>query len=342
MWPILDIFSTDPIPFSRAVETVIEADPGNVAARRVLVWVRVRHGRYEDAIQHLLALIIVLPASMVERREMLRVGLLAPASLYGEVLELGRMGLTTELSKRSYAFKISRSLGAPEMTQHADELRAALEAEGAALRAQIAADDPDGRSELARLLHLMDGARRIALVGNGPSLRGARRGQEIERYDLIVRCNFPVIKEFSLDVGSRTDLMFFTEALLRLLDRYLDRDPSYRSVRLMTVANPAAAAGFDPHAIAANAGLSLARLPASVLDTLKDLSYRHLTTGAMAYLLLAALLGKQITLFGFDFYSKGDLHYFPQNTGLWLPHEVQYEKFMFQGVVKRVFGAYNR
>lgn len=337
VWDILDVYSADPDGFSLAVENTIEHDPRNLLAMRALAWLNVRRGKYADAQSNLLSLIDQLPSAMVERRELLRVGFVAPELLTTHISDIGRQGLQSPISKTSYEYQIARASGSATMAIEADKLRSEMAAAGEAIKARA-----DKASPLAEFLTAIDGAGRIALVGNGPSLRGAKRGPEIDRYDFIVRCNFPVIKDFADDVGSRTDAIFFTEALFRLFDMYLDRDPSYRSTRLVTLANPAAAAGLDPIAVTRAAGKTIARLPETSLDIMKDMTYRHLTTGAQAYLLLAALLRKQITVFGFDFYSQKELHYFSQSAGLWLAHEVQYEQFLFRGVVKPVFGAHIR
>jgi hypothetical protein len=337
VWDILDVYSADADGFSLAVENTIERDPRNLLAMRALAWLNVRRGQYAKAKDNLLSLIDQLPSAVVERRELLRVGFVAPELLTPQIADIGRLGLNSPIAKTSYEYQIARASGSATMSIEAEKLRSEMADAGTSIKAKA-----DKASPLAEFLAAIEGAGRIALVGNGPSLRGAKRGPEIDRYDFVVRCNFPVIKDFADDVGSRTDAIFFTEALFRLFDMYLDRDPSYRSTRLVTLANPAAAAGLDPVAITRAAGKTIARFPETSLDIMKDMTYRHLTTGAQAYLLLAGLLGKQITVFGFDFYSQKELHYFTQSAGLWLAHEVQYEQFLFRGVVKPVFGAHIR
>lgn len=342
VWDLLDIYSADPTLFSEGIKRALQREPDNLAANRALVWIVTRENRFGDAIRALQHLVQILPAAVVEQRELLRLGCVAPDHFTDEVYEMGLQGITTPLCRASYLYQTGRVRGGKTLQRDAEALRQAFRDAAGEVRRQIVEQAADQRTPLTDFIELLDGAKRIALVGNGPSLRGAGRGQEIDRYDLVIRCNFPVIANFTNDVGSRTDVVLFTEALFRLFEMYLDRDPSYKKARLMTIANPAAAASADPEQMAKDAGMSLARFPADVLDFMHEATYRHLTTGATAYLLLAAMLGRQITIFGFDFYSSKELHYFSQSAGLWLPHEVQYEKFLFQGMVKPVFGAFNR
>ena len=61
-----------------------------------------------------------------------------------------------------------------------------------------------------RLSHLVGAARgRCAVVANGPSLVGAKRGRQIDGHDLVVRCNRYVEgADHAADYGSRTDVWF--------------------------------------------------------------------------------------------------------------------------------------
>eukprot|EP00027_Filamoeba_sp_ATCC50430_P008377 CAMPEP_0168559180 /NCGR_PEP_ID=MMETSP0413-20121227/10380_1 /TAXON_ID=136452 /ORGANISM="Filamoeba nolandi, Strain NC-AS-23-1" /LENGTH=450 /DNA_ID=CAMNT_0008590379 /DNA_START=95 /DNA_END=1443 /DNA_ORIENTATION=+ len=47
---------------------------------------------------------------------------------------------------------------------------------------------------------------RCAIVGNGGSLRGSKRGAEIDSHDVVVRLNLAPFLNFSEDVGSRLDI----------------------------------------------------------------------------------------------------------------------------------------
>ncbi|XP_006812347.1 alpha-N-acetylneuraminate alpha-2,8-sialyltransferase ST8SIA3-like [Saccoglossus kowalevskii] len=53
-----------------------------------------------------------------------------------------------------------------------------------------------------------------AVVGNGGIMLHSNCGDEIDKHDFIIRCNFPEVSGFEKDVGQRTDLLTFNPSIL--------------------------------------------------------------------------------------------------------------------------------
>jgi hypothetical protein len=172
----------------------------------------------------------------------------------------------------------------------------------------------------------------VALVGNGPSLARSGLGRRIDGFDGVFRVNFPIIGELAPDVGTRTDAVFFTETLFmgHGINRLLDANGAYRSVRALSFeGSTGGVAIHDAAAHMAEAGASTyVRLPVRIRNLLVQMSYDGHTTGFVTLMFLAILLGKKVTVFGFDFYRQGTHNYWtvgvPQPP---LHHELQFERF---------------
>jgi hypothetical protein len=192
------------------------------------------------------------------------------------------------------------------------------------------------RAIFRRICELIVEADRVALVGNGPSLIDAGHGGEIDGHDLVIRCNFPELQDREADIGERTDLVVFNESLRNSIKAMRLRSPHYESVLALGV-HPDRNRGLPPKGtpqgdIVAPILDNLATLPPVGRAFLSDAFYPRATTGVMTALLLALVFQRQVSLFGFDFFDDANRpHYFGNQIGAYLGHELAYEKWFAQG-----------
>ncbi|KAK6021579.1 sialyltransferase family protein [Ostertagia ostertagi] len=198
----------------------------------------------------------------------------------------------------------------------------------------------------AELIASISLARNIAIVGSGPSLKGARQGAKIDAHDLIVRTNFPPIGGvFAEDVGSRADIVFnwrpptdykISEATSRR------GNVLYRGA-LIVQASPNFNAHYAPFTAddLATVGVSrFARLPPTIMQLILDLSYAYPTTGFIAIVFIALLLDRPVSIFGFDFFETYGMHFWSSRRRLpYSEHEPKFEKRMAVNMLKVHFGV---
>ena len=152
----------------------------------------------------------------------------------------------------------------------------------------------------------------VALVGNGPSLTLGRAGAAIDAHDHVVRLNDFVLAGYEDRVGSRTDLWISSanrlaapgckgfEATRTLLlkpshEQYPDLVAHVRGRLRLEIGD--AAVGFLP-------------VHWHILTT--ALGYARPSTGFRAMLMLEFVADIDYTVYGFDFFDHGRLHYFDE------------------------------
>lgn len=219
-----------------------------------------------------------------------------------------------------------------------------LREEIAALRQQYFVPQLKQDKGFAELVALASVARRIAIIGSGPSLQGAGQGAKIDAHDLVVRINCPLIGAFAEDVGSRTDVVFgWPSPTNPTFKARIARHESYQNA-LIVQATRSIKKHYTPFSNedVAAAGVSrFTRLPSQIWNMVIDLSYRVPTTGFGAILFMALVLDRPVSLFGFDFYETGRQYFWrSMNTLHYGPaHEPRFEKRMVENMLKIHFGT---
>ena len=252
-------------------------------------------------------------------REALRAAMLGrDAVLWNHAWPVAAPGMTP-LGVRAYGMQ--RALAWGETAE--------LETFNAHLACRMAALD---RTAWPAVLRRLETASEVALVGNGGSLTGTGAGEAIDAHEVVVRLNYPLLSGFGADAGARTDVMLFGESKRPFLAELFEREQGYGSLPALGLkARMPARAEFSPPA--------LPRAPSLLVD---EIGYRGPTTGFIAILLIALLLRRPVTLFGFDFFRPGlPGHYFGGSTAA-LGHELAYERWMATEVVPRLCPALRR
>lgn len=168
----------------------------------------------------------------------------------------------------------------------------------------------DYNTRFLDLLTLLEGAESIALVGNAPSLLGARLGRHIDAREVVIRLNDFRTGGFEADVGARTSL-WYTRAhrlsrpdpaslgsarILAQVDTLNQYPPIDEYLRgRLRVSVP-----FDRATI----------LPAYVLAATDGATYPRPTTGFRLVQFLEFFIQKEYDIAGFDFFKGEGMHYF--------------------------------
>jgi hypothetical protein len=318
----------DPASFEAAMQMVGRKDPGHALAMRALAWHLNRVGRFAEAHEALATLLRARDAMGGDaRRELMRLKL-----LMGELDEAGWEEALARLEPNWHApaavaaYRLQRlaEQDVAEFAREAVRLDAAIAAHPAC-RFEIAGAGAthEARGRYASALGRIMSARRVALVGNAPTLRDAEFGPEIDGHDCVIRINFPVISGFEKHVGHRTDVVIFSETYRGQLGEMMQRDPAYADVLAFGVVPERpptrnAAGTLFP---------GLPSMPAELCALLAGLTYVRATTGLMAITLLGLVLKKQISLYGFAFFDPTqETHYYGQSH-VFLGHEAAYERW---------------
>lgn len=310
---VLALLTAQPERVEVALGAVFDADPSHAVAGRLLGWILVRGGRTEEA------------EALLRRHAAAQTRLREPAKawarrrvLLGWEVEEAVAGLDPLTRESLLVQAASRRGEVPG--RRAEAFRTRLRRSATLLRE---ADDGVPEAErhlLLRIAEMLGGARRVALVGNGPGLLGAGRGAEIDAQDLVVRCNFPPVAGREADVGWRTDLVVFNDTVRAGLPR---RRGEHGAVLALGLHHDHRRDGGD----APLDGLQ-ATLPTALRRLLVAASYDCATTGLLAAHLLGPVLGLRVTLFGFDaFADPGQSHYFGAQRGAFLGHELDWERW---------------
>lgn len=194
--------------------------------------------------------------------------------------------------------------------------------------------------DFARLISMLDGVRKVTVLGNGGSLRGAKLGQYIDAQEFVVRINFPDITDLAADVGTRTDIVLFTEAFLHTADNFeslkLLRAP-YGDVPGLAI-DAARKDRVEKLTRFEGTESKISLVPIEVRTIIRALSYEFATTGLCTLVLMSMLLRKEIAVFGFDFYSaKSAIHFFSKTSKeAFIGHETVFEAFVVNSVYGRL------
>ena len=339
---IAQLHVVDPAAFEAGLNAALRDGP-NVSALRCLIWLYLRQGRFAEAEAEHLALLQGKPI---------------PNDI---VREWFRLLATTEAPDRLAAYtKYSRTINNPTTRLfHLVQLmldpspEAPLPGETsfaiAAARDHLAAaatgagrggQDPLTAEEgilFRTVCETLLAADSIALVGNGSRLAGAGQGQAIDAHEVVIRCNLPEIVGYEADVGQKTDLLVFNESLRRSLPRLRQRAPSYAGTLSL---------GMHPHT---NFNLQAPRttgqpddsfvttMPPPARNLLSCVTYPAATTGLITIAFVALLLDRPVTLYGFDFFADlNKPHYFGQQSGAFLGHELAFERWYAQTFLPRI------
>jgi hypothetical protein len=177
---------------------------------------------------------------------------------------------------------------------------------------------PDVLHALVETLHA---ARDVALVGNAPTLAGSGAGAEIDRHDLVVRCNYPVLAGFAADVCTRADLVLFHGAKRPRLPQLLARDPRYPALPALSSGPAGAPPPVPPDAEPRPAA------PKPLERLVDELCYQKRTTGLFGAVLIALVFGKPLRLYGFDFFRPGMAGHYYGKAAAAPQHDLAYERW---------------
>ncbi|MGK7867367.1 glycosyltransferase family 29 protein [Falsiroseomonas sp. E2-1-a20] len=244
------------------------------------------------------------------RRELLRTEILAPSETGERQARIwdACAAALCPLGLVSYASQLQVARGLTF------EPQALLVATEAALATALQPGLPPILASLAR-------AADVAVIGNGSGLVGARLGSRIDRHDFVIRLNYPVLTGHAPDVGQRTDLMLFADALRHSLSEQTGRERGYDAI---------ASFGVRTHIPDRSRSLVPPRIPRGLAAAVGALGYERPSTGFFAILLVALVLRRPTTIYGFDFYQGGGpAHYFGAGSAA-MQHEITYERWFVQ------------
>ncbi len=317
--------------FVSVLTEIHEKQPNNLPALYALILHNIRDGNCQKAREMLLECIKLWPSKFDAYKQILRLDIVEPTISIGNFLKLARPVLEDPLVAGSYRYQLAlahldvdaedrRRFALREMDIGvADAFRSSLEADSA-----ISAGSCQNFWDIfAPILK----AKRIALIGNGPSLLGQGRGAEIDGHDLVVRFNFPHISDFAVDVGRRTDLVMVNESILGSLPSLVEREAGFHSCGILS-AHPDSIKIDGIDNFEESLGVKVGRLPSGFRKFIRRISYGSPTTGFMAVILFGIMLKKELSIYGFDFFNNTrNPHYFKRVDNVFLGHELSYEKF---------------
>ncbi|MDO9501203.1 glycosyltransferase family 29 protein [Falsiroseomonas sp.] len=315
--------------FRKGLELALERKPANLTAGRALIWHLIREGETDQADHLSQNLAGHFPSHRdlyAERIRTLLVGSPAKAAPAFEQVK-HQLGETARLSYDLQCASVEpKGVPAAKVAAFNTVLRGAfLDMVNLPEKEHAVTLQEEERKALWQISERLLGARRVALVGNAPTLKGAGLGAEIDAHDLVIRCNFAEIEGFAADVGTRVDLVAFNETLRPSLERLRGRSGRYAEVPALGL-HPIADFGASQSREPIPPGV--ATLPFPTRAFISAISYVRSTTGVMALNLLTLVFGKSVTAYGFDFFSDVSRpHYFGHQTGAYLGHEVQYERW---------------
>jgi hypothetical protein len=320
--------STDQEQFVRGLQDVLLRQPNNLSALRALAWHHTRRREFARTREVIETMLLHRPTTRNLRRELLRLEIIEPTGRGGATRDLARPELRSAIARLSYQAQFRLGRGFRPGEHDRDALRREVDVSTAGIFRSLEDGGPHraNRGVAFEIHDMILGARRIALVGNGPSLQGAALGDDIDGHDIVIRCNFPKLKSHAPDVGTRTDIVFFNESLVGQLPALRALEPDYAGVRALGF-HPDPGLLFDPPTYAHNLQGNTALVPSAMREFIRGFSYETATTGLMGIIYIAVILGRGINLYGFDFYSSDKVHYFASASPVFLGHETDYERW---------------
>ncbi len=324
--------SIDEQAFDQGLQFAIEQDRQNLPALRLLAWHQIRKGRYAEAKETLQSFIACWPKVPDTRRELARVSMMSPGPDGAEILRMAASELRNPLADSAYTCQHMLASSQTVPAAKVNELRLNIDRAFAEIvRGSTSADNMPTQSVFVffEVLKKLIAAKSIVLVANGPSLSGSLSGAAIDAHDVVIRCNFPVFSRFSEDVGRRVDIVFFNESLVPTLPEMLTREPQFKEC-LSLAFHPEPGPLFDDQHYARNMNDRVSKIPPKLREFYRSFFYTRPTTGLMGIILISVLLGKDLSIFGFDFYEQAMTHYYPSTSPVFLGHELQYEKWFLK------------
>ena len=324
--------SIDEDSFVQGLLIALRQDPKNLPALRLLAWHQIRQGAWANAKRTVSDLIEFWPNIVDTRRELLRLDILDPDEDGEQILKNASSEFHNKLTRTSSQAQsaVSTSKSTPTMKA---ELVASIDQFCATVFRSGANFDPSipeaSRHVFLRAMEKILAANTIALVANGPSLKASKAGEAIDAHDLVIRCNFPVFTPFGEDVGTRADIVFFNESLVDALPNLMNKEGAYASCFGLAF-HPEPGPLFSPELYEKTMTGQISRISPKLREFYRSFFYTRPTTGLMAIILISVVLGKNLTIYGFDFYKQSSAHYFPSSSPVFLGHELQYEQWFLQ------------
>jgi hypothetical protein len=200
---------------------------------------------------------------------------------------------------------------------------------------QAAPADELDRTTFRRCLLQVLNAKSIALVANGPKLRGRKLGPAIDSHEVVIRFNFPRLADRTDDVGQRTDIMLFRNTLIKSAR---GMNSLLRPMQAMPEATFIASWPFSAE-YRAVLGEKVARvcgLPSSLLALSRTIGYPHMTTGMLGVAFFAGVLGLPCRCYGYDLYDGADFSRI-YDAGLVPPfkHNLDFERWFVRGFMPK-------
>jgi hypothetical protein len=336
---VANLATIDPGSFVRGTKLCLEQNPRNLTAARALIWFYVRSDFFAEAERQLKS-----TSKFWSNYDEIRLELFRLLIIENSEERTGFIAANTDLFKqtvRATAYEIqvlSTQTPAPDLIKAQSKslqdlgmlaFSRMLLPGNANEQNQLQNEEIDALWHLAGLIGR---AKRVALVGNSSKLHNSGLGESIDSHEVVIRCNFPEIRSHYLDVGQKTDLMLFNESIRNRVNKTDQTVTEYDTVLALGL-HPEPLFGLSEPRLNRRSGITT--LPPDTRKFISDISYSRSTTGLMAINLLCFVFQKSISLYGFDFYSQIDRpHYFGGQTGAYLGHELQYEKWYVQHFLK--------
>lgn len=333
--PLLDWGRTEFEALRAACRAMAPVLPNSPLVFRTMAFCEARAGAYDEAGSALRRFLQIDPgAGYDSRRELLRLEWLRGEGTAHSRAEVARAALAGAgpVAQESYRAQSAFADGGQVELARLDGLIAeALRHCDAAQVAKALAGDADAKAVNAILARLRS-ARRIALVGNGPSVLGRKLGAEIEAHDYVVRFNYPRLSGFEADVGRRTDLMLLDNSHRSSVHTRILREQEYPALpALVTSGGERGPTDAPPPG-----------LPQDYVDLGNAISYNRGTTGFRAIVMAVLMFNRQVSLYGFDFFPPGEAgHYYERGTAS-VHHEVGYEAWFVRRFLAGVLPEFLR
>ncbi|WP_439595505.1 glycosyltransferase family 29 protein [Falsiroseomonas sp.] len=336
----IDLLSTahqlDPAMAAGVLEDLCRDHPADGLARAALIEIRQRQGDAAAAGRLALEDLARRPHHPEAALAWLMVAATDPAPEAGPVA-LRLAALRPSVTRDSLALLFAQRLGQALLPVEPEAfVRQVRETAARLIRRQAEAEPA------AAAFHAAVGqAAAVAVIGNGPSLAGRGQGAALDALPLVVRCNFPMLAGREADLGRRTDIVFFVQALKsRIAGELAARHASFRSAWLTGYA------GADPGPPAPilieGRPARHCPLPHELARLSVALSYSAATTGLRALIFFAAFAGRPVSAHGFDFFGGAHSIWRARPASPGLHHRPGFERAFCTHVLAPHFGVVMR